>query len=90
MFWMIRSLRGNGCAQVFTNGMGYNLFYLLKKKSEASEALNEVIQMVGVPKELVSDGAKAQTQGEFARVCKEYCVKQRTMESHSQWVAEPC
>jgi hypothetical protein len=58
MFAATKSLRGNKCAQVFTNGAGYDLFYPLKKESLASEALNEVIRTVGVPKELVSDGAR--------------------------------
>ena len=36
------------------------------------EALNEVIRTVGVPKELISDGARAETQGRFATVANEY------------------
>jgi hypothetical protein len=43
MYSMMRSIRGNSCAQVFTNGLGYGLFYPLKKESEVSDALNEVI-----------------------------------------------
>jgi hypothetical protein len=51
MFSMTRkSLRGNKCAQVFTNGLGYDLFYPLKKELEVAVALNKVIQSVGVPK----------------------------------------
>jgi hypothetical protein len=47
MFAATKSLRGNKCAQVFTNGTGYDLFYPLKKEALASEALNEVIRTVG-------------------------------------------
>jgi hypothetical protein len=43
MFSTTKSLRGNKCAQVFTNGLGYDLFYPLKKESEVAAALNEVI-----------------------------------------------
>jgi hypothetical protein len=85
MFSTSKSLRGNKCAQVFTDGRGYDLFYPMKKESEASEAMNEVIRTVGVPKELVSDGARAETKGEFAKVCKEYRVKQRVTEPYSGW-----
>jgi hypothetical protein len=38
-----KSLRGNKCAQVFTTGAGYNLFYSTRKKSEVGEALNAMV-----------------------------------------------
>jgi hypothetical protein len=85
MFSMTKSLRGNKCAQVFTNGLGYDLFYPLKKESEVAEALNEVIRSVGVPKELISDGAKAETHGRFASIVNEYRIKQRQTEPYSGW-----
>lgn len=85
MFATAKSLCGHKCAQVFTDGSGYDLFYPLKKESDASEALNEFIQSVGVPKELTSNGARAETQGEFGKVIKEYRIKQRTTEPHSPW-----
>jgi hypothetical protein len=85
MFSHTPSLRHNKCAQVFTNGQGYDLFYPLKKESDAADALNELLRSVGIPKELVSDGAKAETQGEFAKVVKEYRVKQKITEPYSGW-----
>jgi hypothetical protein len=85
MFASSKSLRGNKCAQVFTNGMGYDLFYPLKKESLCSEALNEVVRTVGVPQELVSDGAKAELYGRFGDVAKEYRIKQRVTEPYSGW-----
>jgi hypothetical protein len=74
------------------NGLGYDLFYPLKKESEAADALNEVIRTVGVPKELISDGAKAEVAGRFGEVAKEYRVKQRLTEPYSGWQnrAEAC
>ena len=85
MFSTMKSLKGNKCAQVFTNGMGYDLIYPLKKESDASEALTEVIRSIGIPKELVSDGARAETQGEFGKIVKEYKIKPRTTEPYSGW-----
>ena len=85
MFATAKSTRGHKCAQVFTNGSGYDLFYPMKKESDASEALNEFIWLVGVPKELISDGAQAETQGEFGKVKKEYWIQQRITEPHSPW-----
>ena len=79
------SIRKNTCAQVFTNGVGFDLFYPLKKEKFAVEALNEVIRTVGVPKELVSDGAKAEIYGRFGDVAAEYRIKQRVTKPYSGW-----
>jgi hypothetical protein len=73
MFATSKSLKGNKCAQVFINGIGYDLL------------LNEVIRTVGIPKELVSDGAKAETQGNFGHIVKEYKIKQKVSEPYSRW-----
>ena len=85
MFSTMKSIRGNKCAQVFTNGIGYDLFYPLKKEADAADALNNVTRSVGIPMELVSDGAKAETQGRFGGVIKEFHIKQRTTEAYSAW-----
>jgi hypothetical protein len=85
MFATVKSLRGNKCAQFFTNGAGYDAFYPLKKEANAGDALNEFVRTIGVPKELVSDGAKAETQGDFYKVIQEYRIKQRTTEPYSPW-----
>jgi hypothetical protein len=60
-----KSLCGNKCAQVFTNGASFDLFYHMQKKSEArGDVLNSImIKTIGaVPKELVSDSAGEQEQ----------------------------
>jgi hypothetical protein len=85
MFATSKSLRGNKCAQVFTNGIGYDLLYPLEKESDAADALNEVIRTVGIPKELVSDGARAEIQENFGRIVKEYKIKQKVSEPYSGW-----
>jgi hypothetical protein len=85
MFSMMKSICCYKCAQVFTKGLGYDLFYPLKKESEVRDALNEVIRSIGIPKELILDGAKAETVGRFAEVTSEYRVKQRTTEPYSRW-----
>lgn len=85
LFAEVKSLRGNKCAQVFTNGTGYDLIYPLNKESDAAHALTELIRTVGIPKELVSDGAKAETAGEFGKIVKEYKIKRRVTEAYSGW-----
>ena len=85
LFSSTKSIHGNKCAQVFTNGIGFDLFYPLKAEADIGDALNEVVRTIGVPKELVSDGAKAETQGRFAAVANEYRIKQRITEPYSGW-----
>jgi hypothetical protein len=65
--------------------LGYDLFYPLKKESEVGDALNEVIRSVGVPKELISGGARAEMYGRFIEVAKEYRIKQRQTKPYSAW-----
>ena len=48
-------------------------------------SLNEVVRTVGVPKELVSDGARAELYGRFGAVASEYRIKQRVTEPYSGW-----
>jgi hypothetical protein len=80
-----KSLRGNKYAQVFTNGAGYDLFYPMRKKSEAGEALNAMIRTIGVPKDLVSDGAGERTGGCFGKTVKEYKIQNRLSEPYRPW-----
>jgi len=51
------SLRGNTCAQVFTDGNGAVFAYPMKRKSEAGQQLINLFQQVGVPYEIHRDGA---------------------------------
>jgi len=61
MFFKVgTSLRGNTCAQVFTNGNGPVFVYPMKSKSEAGNQLLNLIQQVGVPNELHRDGRRFQ------------------------------
>jgi hypothetical protein len=77
MFSTSRSLRGNKCAQVFTNGAGYDLLYPMRKKSEARDALNSTIRTIGMPKDLVLGGAGEETGGNFSKTVKEHKSQHR-------------
>jgi hypothetical protein len=62
MFAKICSLRPNTCAQVWTDGLGYSLFYLLNSKKEAhSTVWTMVHDLQGIPEVIVSDGLGEQT-----------------------------
>ena len=47
--------------------------------------MNEVIRTVGVPKELVSDGTKAELHGRFAKAANKYKIKQQITEPYCGW-----
>jgi hypothetical protein len=87
MFSAAKSTRGNECAQVFTNGLGYSLFYPLESKSHAHRALMKTIHGVGVMKDLTVDGAKEMNENskQWGTIVKEFRINQRTTEPHSPW-----
>jgi hypothetical protein len=58
MFSKVKSKRSNTCAQVFLTAEGWTCVYLMKKKSEAHEALSLLHQREGVPNLMVMDGSK--------------------------------
>jgi len=66
------SLRGNTCAQVFTDGNGAVFVYPMKSKSEAGNQLLKLIQQIGVPSELHRDRAPEMGgDSKFNRICRE-------------------
>ena len=60
LFSKIFSLRGNKCAQVFTNGT-FTAVYPIVSKSHAGDSLWELINDVGVPDQLYADLAVEHT-----------------------------
>jgi hypothetical protein len=87
MFAAEKSTRGNTCAQVFTNGNGYSLFYPLEKKGLAHRALTKTIQDVGIMKDLTVDGAGELNDKslQWGKIVKEHRINQRTTELYSPW-----
>ncbi|KAI2489216.1 Reverse transcriptase (RNA-dependent DNA polymerase) [Fragilaria crotonensis] len=60
LFSKVISLKGNSCAQVFTNGY-YTSVHPLPSKSKVSQALTEFADDTGIPDTLISDGATEMT-----------------------------
>jgi hypothetical protein len=87
MFAAEKSTRGNTCAQIFTNGSGYSLFYPLERKQHAHRALTKTIQDVGIMRDLTVDGAGEvnDRKSDWGQIVKEYRINQRTTEPHSPW-----
>ena len=85
LFASEKSMMGFTCAQLFTDGRGYNKFYPMKKKSDAGHSLWSFFSEVGIPQTLVTDGAKEETQGKFKQVVDDSLVQLRHTEPMSPW-----
>lgn len=84
-FSNVTSILGNTCAQLFITEFGYGKLTPMKMKSEAGYALKELIQDVGIPKEIHSDGAKELTAGIWKQTCRETDIKVTQTEKGSPW-----
>ena len=56
LFSKVKSLQGNTCAQVFTNG-NYTTVYPLTTKGDIGQSLTDFTDDVGIPDNLMTDGA---------------------------------
>jgi hypothetical protein len=86
MFSGIKSICGNTCAQLFTNGKFVHLEPIVRK-AQAGEALYSMINEVGIPDKMVFDGAKEQTgqKSEFMKALRKYRVAYWQTEPYSPW-----
>jgi hypothetical protein len=86
MFSGIKSIRGNTCAQLFTNEKFVHL-EPIARKAQAGEALYAMVDEVGIPDKMVFDGAKEQTgqKSEFMRALRKYRVANWQTELYSPW-----
>jgi hypothetical protein len=85
LFSSKKSILNNQCGQLFVTNFGYVKFVPMQLKSEASEALHEVIRDVGIPEQVHTDGAKDLTMGKWRKLCNEYGVKMTQTEKGSPW-----
>jgi hypothetical protein len=79
------SLLQNTCAQLLVSDFGYLIFCPQKRKSEAPYSLQELIQDVGIPSHIHTDGAKEMTVGDWQRICQEAGIKMSHTEKQSPW-----
>jgi hypothetical protein len=86
MFSGIKSICGNTCAQLFTNGKFVHL-EPIARKAQAGEALYSMIDEVGIPDKMIFNGAKEQTgqRSEFMRALRKYREVYWQTEQYSPW-----
>jgi hypothetical protein len=80
-----KSVNKKSCCQIFVNNVGFYHITPMECESQASEALVEFIQHVGIPHHLHTDVAKTQTLGEWKRIVKQYHIKTSETEPYSPW-----
>jgi ribosomal protein L31E len=87
LFAKSKSIIGNSCAQIFTNAQGFLTIIPIASKSEAGATLDEFVQDVGIPNELVFDGASEQSgkKTQFMRSVRHYRINWRMSEPFSPW-----
>ena len=56
----IKSLEGNTCFQVFSAPCGFVQIYPMESKSEAGDKLRLLIEDIGAPNEIMTDGSQEQ------------------------------
>ena len=81
----VTSLRGNKYVQLFTNRGNFTQCYSIKEKGHAHHALDRFIHDVGMPTEMLTDGARELTLGEWGKTCRRHKINQVTTEPHSPW-----
>ena len=86
MFAKMRSLRSNTCAQVWTDGLGYDLFYPLESKREAPSTVWRMVHdLQGIPEVIVSDGSGEQTGGKWNKEINLIRARHHVTEYASPW-----
>jgi len=78
LFSVTKSIHGNTCMQVTTNGALIHV-YPMASKSEAGDVLSKFVEDIDIPDILVVDGAQEQVgkNTEFNQTCKFYKIQQQ-------------
>ena len=87
LFAKEKSLLGNTCAQIYTDGKGFTHVYPMERKSEAGDTLQAVSRDIGIPNTIISDNAPEQIgkHSKFQQLCKRYNIESRSTEPYSPW-----
>ena len=86
MFAKKKSIRKFTCAQNWTDGQGYTLFYPMKSKSEAPNTISRMCHdMKAIPEVIVTDGAGEERGLAFRAEVLKIRSKQHWTEPYSSW-----
>jgi hypothetical protein len=84
LFSKVTSINGNKCAQIYSNE-DYVKIIPMRSKAEAGHSLQEFVEDVGIPNEIIADGAAELTgrATEFMRNIRHYHIHFRNTEPHT-------
>ena len=86
LFAKVKSIRSNACAQDWTDGNGYTLFYPLRSKMEAYTTVHRMVHdMKGIPEVIVNDGAGEQNGAKWAAEIRTLRCRHHVTEPYSPW-----
>ena len=86
VFAKVKSIRQNKCAQFYTDGKCYDLFYPLKSKALAPTMIAEAIfDADGIPRAIITDGAKEETGKQWKTELRKFRIKHLQTEPYSPW-----
>ena len=83
MFSKIKSTRRNTCAQIFADDAGFERVFPLQSKSQAGDALLELIRDIGIPAALHSDDARELRFGKWKEIESKYQIKHTLTEPYT-------
>ena len=72
----IKSTRNNQYAQLFTNRANFTYVVPISAKSEANNALDKFIHHIGVPGEILTDGAQELHKSDWGKTCVKHSIIQ--------------
>ena len=81
----VTSTRGNKYTQLFTNRANFTKPYHMKMKSQAGDTFHRFIEEIGIPSEMLSDGAKELLYATFRKLCQKFRILQTRTEPESPW-----
>ena len=85
-FAKLKSLKGNTCARIYTNGKFIQIFPM-KSKSDVSDLIVMFIEDVGTPQKLMFDGSQEQNglDSNFMKTVPKNQIMWSNSEPYSQW-----
>ena len=85
MFATTKSLKGNKCAQIFST-KDFIRVHPMESKSECAQALQVFAEDIGIPADLVTDGAAELTgpQSKFRKLCRDLRIRTKESEPYTQ------
>jgi Integrase core domain. len=84
---MRQSIMGNTCTQLYYDPSGFMYVYPMVSKGKAGEPLDRFVNDVGIPNQMVYDGAGEQTgrSSKFDQLVRHYKISNHVIEPFSPW-----